>query len=94
MAAASRILASSLGPDGKQATLTLNYDDVSLNVTSIVINNGSAAECNVHVVNRGGNTVFDQAYPTGVTTLNLNSVNVKLTSNLTFPNGWEIGLGF
>lgn len=94
MAAASRVLATSLGPDGQSATITLNYDDVTLVIASVVVNNLSSTQCLVHVVNRGGATTFDQPCPTGVTTLSLQGLGQKLTSDLTFPSGWEIGLGF
>ena len=94
MAAASRVLASSLGPDGQTATLTLNYDDVTLLVSSIVLDNPSSANCIVHVVNKNGKTKFDQAFGTGTTTLDLTGAVTTLTTDITFPSGWEIGMGF
>lgn len=94
MAAASRVLATSVGPDGKLATLTLNYDDVTLLVSSITVNNLSSASCLVHVVNKNGKTKFEGPEPTGLTTLDLSGALTTLTSDLTFQSGWEIGLGF
>lgn len=94
MAAASRVLATSLGPDGQVATLTLNYDDVTLLVANITLNNPSSANCIVHVVNKNGKTKFDQAFGTGSTILDLTGAITTLTTDLTFPSGWEIGMGF